>query len=136
MGITGKIMAAGFILLAAGAARAEDLVYQPVNTNFGGSPLNGRYLLDGATLQNDKKDPRASSSSGRFDSFAERLDRAILSQLSRKIVASVFGEGELADGVYDTGISTITIETTIDSTIITLVDNETGEVTVIEIPFI
>lgn len=122
---------------AADVSRAEDLVYEPVNPNFGGNPLNGRYLLDGAILQNDNDDPNASrlGPASRYDSFAERLDRAILSELSRRIIGNAFGEEGLEDGTYDTGISTIVIETTPVSTIITITDNETGEVTTIEVPF-
>lgn len=127
----------GLTMMAAGPSQAEDLVYQPVNPNFGGNPLNGRYLLDGAILQDDNKDPSISplGSSSRFDSFAERLDRAILSELSRKIVGNAFGTGSLQDGTYDTGLSTIVVRTTLDATIITITDNETGEVTTIEVPF-
>jgi curli production assembly/transport component CsgF len=125
------------VMAAAGPLRADELVYRPVNPNFGGDPLNGRYLLDGAILQNNNSDPNAPTlgSLSRFDSFAERLDRAILNELSRKIVGNAFGDSGLEDGVYDTGLSTIVIETTPDSTIVTITDNETGETTVIEVPY-
>jgi curli production assembly/transport component CsgF len=127
----------GLAMTAVATVQAGDLVYEPVNPNFGGNPLNGRYLLDGAILQDDNADPNAPTlgPASRFDSFAERLDRAILNQLSRNIVANAFGTGTLQDGTYDTGLSTIVIETTLDSTIITITDNETGEVTIIEVPF-
>ena len=119
----------------AGSTQAADLVYRPINPNFGGNSLNGRFLLDQANLQNKHKDndtnPRSSA-----QSFAERLDRSILSRLARNLVANAFGEaGVVEAGTFDTGINTIVTETTLDATIITITDNETGEVTVIEIPF-
>src|SRR3954447_15770095 len=39
-------------MLAAGGAGASDLVYQPVSPSFGGSPLNGSYVLGLAGANN------------------------------------------------------------------------------------
>lgn len=136
----------GCVLLTALAwsASAQELVYKPINPNFGGNPLNGRFLLDQAILQDTTEDPNARdrtlSPSSRLDqssaaSFAAQLDRAILSRLARDIVANAFGEDALGDGTFDTGVNTITIETTIDATKITLVDNQTGETTTVTVPF-
>ena len=46
------------LLLSSGLS-ATELVYTPVNPSFGGSPLNGAWLLGSAQAQNDKKDPDA-----------------------------------------------------------------------------
>ena len=40
------------LCLLAGHAAATDLVYQPVNPNFGGYPANGANLLAGANATN------------------------------------------------------------------------------------
>ncbi|TYP62080.1 curli assembly protein CsgF [Stutzerimonas stutzeri] len=54
--ITGVFLAG--LLLSSGLG-ATELVYTPVNPSFGGSPLNGAWLLGSAQAQNDKKDPDA-----------------------------------------------------------------------------
>ena len=120
-------------------AGAGELIYRPVNPNFGGNPFNAAPLLNNALSQNNFKDPdivrrtRTTLSSG--ESFQQRLDRSILSRLARNLVTQAFGEGTVEDGTFDTGINTITIETGLDATIITITDNETGEVTTVEVPF-
>lgn len=54
--ITGVFLAG--LLLSSGLS-ATELVYTPVNPSFGGSPLNGAWLLGNAQAQNDTKDPDA-----------------------------------------------------------------------------
>ena len=44
----------GSLLLCA-AANATELVYTPINPSFGGSPLNGAWLLGNAQAQNSKR---------------------------------------------------------------------------------
>jgi curli production assembly/transport component CsgF len=117
---------------------AGELTYQPVNPNFGGNPFNAAPLLANANAQNNFKDPevearRTSRSSA--ESFQERLDRSILSRLSRDLVTQAFGEDAIGDGTFDTGVNTIDIVTGLDATVITITDNETGEVTSVEVPF-
>jgi curli production assembly/transport component CsgF len=118
-------------------AGAGELIYQPVNPNFGGNPFNGTPLLNNALAQNNFKDPELKSrtSQSSAESFEQRLDRAILSQLSRDLVTTAFGSGTITDGTFDTGVNTITIVTGLNETTITIVDNATGEITTVEVPF-
>lgn len=117
-------------------SHAGELVYQPVNPNFGGNPFNGAPLLAAASAQNNHKDPDRATGGRSASTFAEQLDRTILSRLSRQLVENAFGEdSSLDDGTFDTGVNTVTIETTEDATLITIVDNVTGEETFIEVPF-
>lgn len=67
-------------------ASATELVYTPVNPSFGGSPLNGPWLLGSAQAQNDYKDPDAldrSSLGGAsaLERFTNQLEGRLLSQL-------------------------------------------------------
>ncbi|WP_313085366.1 curli assembly protein CsgF [Pseudomonas sp.] len=79
---------AGMLLagvLSAGAS-ATELVYTPVNPSFGGSPLNGAWLLGNAQAQNDTKDPdavdRASlNGTSALDRFTSQLESRLLSDL-------------------------------------------------------
>ncbi|QIB49838.1 curli production assembly protein CsgF [Pseudomonas sp. OIL-1] len=67
-------------------ASATELVYTPVNPSFGGSPLNGAWLLGSAQAQNDYKDPdaldRSSLGGGSaLERFTNQLEGRLLSQL-------------------------------------------------------
>lgn len=73
------------ILLSTTAA-ATELVYTPVNPSFGGSPLNGAWLLGNAQAQNSIKDPdaidRASLlGNSALDRFTSQLESRLLSEL-------------------------------------------------------
>ncbi|MBK3868070.1 curli production assembly protein CsgF [Pseudomonas stutzeri] len=76
----------GSLLLCAGAS-ATELVYTPVNPSFGGSPLNGAWLLGNAQAQNSKKDPdaldRASllENQSALDRFTSQLESRLLNDL-------------------------------------------------------
>jgi len=78
-------MLLGGLLLSAGAS-ATELVYTPVNPSFGGSPLNGAWLLGNAQAQNNKKDPDALDRSSLFGNQSV-LDR-FTSQLESRWIAS------------------------------------------------
>jgi hypothetical protein len=47
------ISAAGLIAAMTGQAFAGELVYRPINPNFGGDPLNGNYILGTAQAQQE-----------------------------------------------------------------------------------
>ncbi len=50
-GFTYAIAAAAISLSASGSALASEMVYRPVNPNFGGNALNGGYLMQNAQAQ-------------------------------------------------------------------------------------
>lgn len=77
-------------LLLSSTVTATELVYTPVNPSFGGSPLNGAWLLGNAQAQNDTKDPDAidrSSLTGTstLDRFTSQLESRLLSNLLNKM---------------------------------------------------
>ncbi|TWI58648.1 curli production assembly/transport component CsgF [Pseudomonas duriflava] len=74
----------GLLLLASvSSLQATELVYTPINPSFGGSPLNGSYLLGNAQAQNDYDDPDATSSSSMstLERFTSQLQSSLLSQV-------------------------------------------------------
>ncbi|WP_217476689.1 curli assembly protein CsgF [Stutzerimonas stutzeri] len=84
---TGMLLAG--LLLSAGAS-ATELVYTPVNPSFGGSPLNGAWLLGNAQAQNSKKDPDAIDRSklagtSALDRFTSQLESRLLADLLNKM---------------------------------------------------
>lgn len=91
--------------------QATELVYTPINPAFGGSPLNGPWLLANAQAQNDHKDPDledrlSNAATSPLQRFTSQLESRLLSQLI----------GNIQDG--NTG------SLTTDAFIIDMVDND------------
>ena len=109
------------------SVQATELVYTPINPSFGGSALNGSYLLNKANAQNDHE---ADSSDKDFVTrFKESLERNILNEITRETA-----KGNITDGTYDTGDFRIEVATVGDGVMLTITNLLTGEVTVIEMP--
>lgn len=113
-------------LVIGSLGHATELVYTPVNPSFGGSPLNGPYLLNNAQAQNDHEDPSSRRLTQRstptaLERFTSQLESRLLSQLLSNIqdgnTGSLVTEAFIIDMVDDGGLLTITIT-----------DRATGEV--------
>ena len=96
-----KMTVLGLLALSVPAV-ASELVYQPVNPNFGGNPLNGSHLLGNAQAQNSKKDPDALDRSSLLENQSA-LDR-FTSQLESRLL------GDLLSGVSDGKTGTVTTD--------------------------
>ena len=117
-------------LLATACASATEIVYTPINPSFGGNPLNGNFLLQKAQSQNGFTEERPTLSF--VDKFQEALERNIINSLTRRIA-----DGDLVDGIYNTGEFLVEISTGTDGSVIVNITNlDTGEVTIITIPVI
>ncbi|GAB2899296.1 curli assembly protein CsgF [Microbulbifer echini] len=105
-------------------AFATELIYTPVNPSFGGNPLNGNYLLNNASAQNGKKDPKAGKSpysdSSSLDRFTDTLESRLLSQLLTDV-----GNGN--DGTLVTDDFIVNILDVDGTLTITITDAVTGE---------
>jgi curli production assembly/transport component CsgF len=104
------------LALAASASQANPLVYTPVNPSFGGSPLNGPYLLNRAQSQDRSKDPNAASPfnplspQSQLEQFNNALQQAVLSRISAAVSSSIVGaDGRLIPGTVETQNFMITI---------------------------
>ncbi|RYY81803.1 MAG: curli assembly protein CsgF [Comamonadaceae bacterium] len=97
----------------AGPAGASELVYTPVNPSFGGSPLNGSWLLGNAQAQDRHKDPDSSLNGSLnktpLQEFNDILERSVLGQLASAATAGVISNGRLVPGTVETGNFTISI---------------------------
>jgi curli production assembly/transport component CsgF len=109
------IAAALLVASCAGAAHANPLVYTPLNPAFGGSPLNGPYLLNRAQAQDRSKDPSGTalnplSSQSQLEQFNNALQQAVLSRVSAAVSSSIVGpDGKLVPGTVETQNFMITI---------------------------
>lgn len=130
-----------FIVLffVAGKTYAQDFVYTPKNPAFGGNPYNASWLMSSAQAQNDIKETSASAynpyKTDPLKDFTESLNRQILSQLSRQIVARQFGEDALKAGTYVLGDYQIEVGDQANGLNITILDNKNGSQTTVSVPY-
>lgn len=100
------------VLLSACAAQAGGLVYTPVNPAFGGSPLNGNWMMSQADAQNQHKDSGKSAFSGPSaltpgQMFANQLTSQLYASLANQITESLFGANAQTSGSYTLAGTTI-----------------------------
>lgn len=123
----------------AGKTYAQDFTYQAKNPAFGGNPYNYSWLMSSAQAQNDIKestsDPYSRYATDPLKDFTESLNRQILSQLSRQIVAKQFGEDALSAGTYVLGDYQIRVGDQADGINITILDIKTGSQTTVSVPY-
>jgi curli production assembly/transport component CsgF len=105
-GLKGALSLAAIACLAFGAPRATagDLVYQPVNPAFGGSPLNKDFLMGTAEAQNQPKrrDQKRQDAivNDPITQFKTSLNQRLLSGLADKIVDSIYGDNAGNSGTF------------------------------------
>ncbi len=119
---------------------AQQLIYTPINPNFGGSPLNGSWMQ--AEAQAEKKfsaptSPSAGSLYGAsaLDNFQSTLDNAVLSQLSQKIVSQIFSQNALTAGHYQFGNYVVDINPSNDGIHVNIQDLLNGGSTSVIVPY-
>jgi len=112
------------------SSQATELVYTPVNPNFGGNPLNGPTLLNEAQAQNDYKDPdlRRTTTTGTtaLERFSQQLQSSLLSQVLTNIrsgnTGSLTTDAFIVNVVDDSGSLSIQIT-----------DRATGEISEVNV---
>jgi curli production assembly/transport component CsgF len=128
------------LLLMCQSTVAGELSYTPINPSFGGSPLNGAFLLSTATAQNNYKaktpptDPPLTDAQKQDKAFKDGLNRQVLSRLQKIILTKAFPttgtdtEPSLAEGVTTVGDYTVSNNTTTNT--ISITNTLTGDVLV------
>ncbi|RPF70948.1 curli assembly protein CsgF [Aurantiacibacter spongiae] len=116
------------------SASAQDVVYEPIDPSFGGNPFNSAHLLGVANAQNDYRDPDARTSGSQADIFARQLQSRLLSALSSQIVDAIFGDNPQESGTISFGGQTINFVRGLTEVTLTIINDDTGEVTEIVIP--
>lgn len=119
---------------------ASELVYVPVNPNFGGHPANGPGLLAGATATNKHSAGSAMGRSSLLDQsplaqFNQSLERMVLGQLASAATSKLTGpDGKLVPGTFSTANFNITVVDLGGGMLrITTVDKTTGATTTFEV---
>ncbi len=115
---------------------SQDFVYKPINPSFGGETFNYNWLLNSAQVQDLLEDPeQVETGRSSLTDFTESLNRQLLSQLSRQLVTTQFGEAGLEEGSYTIGSYNIDVANTLDGLTITVFDAALGDQTQIIIPY-
>lgn len=104
---------AATLALSSSPALAGNLVYQPVNPAFGGSPLNGGWLQSEAQAQNipqaaEQRRQQLFNALNQNDSrnltpgqvFAQQLQTQLYSSLANQITQAIFGENARPNGTF------------------------------------
>lgn len=105
---------------------ATQLIYTPVNPAFGGSYLNGSYLLANASAQNEHQGGSSYTPPTALERLASSLQSRLMSQLFND--AANGGEGYLKTDDFE-----INVVNEDGSLIVHITDLLTGETTVIEV---
>jgi curli production assembly/transport component CsgF len=131
------IIVAIFALAQPIGALAQDFVYTPVNSNFGGNPYNYNWLINSAKQQDKIEDPTAEEGyqTDPLDDFEDNLNRQILNQLSSQLVNQIFGEGgDLESGSYNLGSYQVDIMEDASGVTVNIQDLRNGNYTNVIIP--
>ncbi len=128
-----------FVALCFGTdAVAQQLVYRPINPAFGGDTFNYQWLIQSAEAQNRFTDPALSNNldeQNELDSFAEGLNRQLLSQLSRSLLSAQIDVNEgLEPGTFSFGSLEVEVLQGVDGLIVNILDTNTGDTTQVVIP--
>ncbi len=126
------------LVLGSFSSQAQDFVYQPVNPAFGGYYYNYQWLLSSAQVQNTYEDKGSQYDPYQTDpleDFQNSLNRQILSQISRQVILSEFGEGPLTAGQYSFGSYEIDVKPGDNGVEVNILDTSTGNETKVTIPY-
>lgn len=132
-------LAAGLatVLGVISGAAASELVYRPINPSFGGNPFNSTILLDTAKLQDDF-DHRSSGGPNRGltpqQQFTRTLQNRLLSALASQVTEAIFGDEPQDEGEFRYGDQVVSFSRGLETILIEIVDETTGERTEISVP--
>lgn len=129
------------MLLVPAAAGATSLQYTPVNPNFGGSPLNGSFLLNQATVNNyryqsnpatrPQSSPQATARQMIIQNLQQAAVNAVLSEVAQQISQGLTSS---QSGSYNIAGELISFQRAGSEINITITDASTGGQTTIQIP--
>ena len=124
----------GLSIIGLGAS-ASELIYQPINPNFGGNPFNSQLLAQ-AQIQNqfDDADETDPFTSDPLSDFEDRIVSSLLSRISRDIADQIFDPNGPESGTFEVQDTTITFEQVGGNVNILVRDEVTGGETSIVVP--
>jgi curli production assembly/transport component CsgF len=115
------------------SANAQQLVYTPVNPDFGGNPFNSTQLEADATAQNQYKSSTAPKNLTQAQLFAQQLQSELLAGLANQVAQAIFGPDAQPSGTFSFGGETVTFVRDLGEITVTITDS-TGAKTVLTLP--
>ncbi|MGI9419275.1 MAG: curli assembly protein CsgF [Geminicoccaceae bacterium] len=122
------------VALHAAPAISSELVYKPINPNFGGNPFNDGILLGTANAQN--KYEREREERDPTEQFARSLQSRLFSGLARQVEDAIFGDDPQDNGVFTVGAQQVSFERGLEFITIEISNLDDGGVTVVQVPVI
>jgi curli production assembly/transport component CsgF len=114
--------------------QAGELIYKPVNPNFGGNPFNDGILLGTANAQNGytakrrERDPT--------EQFVRSLQSRLYSGLANQVQEAIFGDDPQESGSFTVGDQQVSFERGLEMITLEISNLANGSSTVIEVPVI
>ncbi len=121
----------GFITVGASAA---ELVYKPINPNFGGNPFNDGILLGAANAQNPYQEEREERDP--TEQFVRSLQSRLFSGLARQVEEAIFGDNPQDSGTFTVGDQEVSFERGLEVITLEINNLADGSSTIVEVPVI
>lgn len=132
-----KTLSLTFLLVCALHVHAQQLVYKPVNSSFGGDTYNYNWLLSSANSQNQFKqsmDYGNYKQNTAISGFEDNLNRQLLNNISMGLFGTSYNQDTMQPGVYNLGSMNVSITEYFGGLNISIIDIKTGEQTNINLP--
>ena len=113
---------------------AGDLVYAPINPNFGGNPFNDGILLGTANAQNKYEAPREERDA--TEQFVRSLQSRLFSGLARQVEDAIFGDNPQDSGTFTVGDQQVRFERGLEVITLEIANIADGSSTIVEVPVI
>jgi curli production assembly/transport component CsgF len=133
--MTIPLLFAAMTCVTAPAVLAGDLVYQPINPSFGGSPLMSGHLRALADMQKPQPEPIETEPENSAERFVRSLESRLMSSLAQQVSNAIFGETPQDAGTVTFGDTEVTFVRGLENISLTITDPEAGE-TRIEVPIL
>jgi curli production assembly/transport component CsgF len=123
------------------AASASELIYTPVNPQFGGNPLNASALQYEASAQKPNAPATASTQQSTTQQFLQMLQSQLYASLANSVASAITGQNAQDAGTIK--LNSMTLSWSAGNcgagisgtcTNITMADTTTGQVTTISVP--
>lgn len=122
------------LCLSIASAEAGELLYKPVNPNFGGNPFNDGMLLGTANAQNGYKEKRRERDP--TEQFVRSLQSRLYSGLASQVQEAIFGDNPQDNGTFTIGDQRVSFERGLETITLEISNLAAGTSTVIEVPVI
>lgn len=130
-----RILLCFLLVFVSGELFAQNLVYKPKNPAFGGDSFNYQWMLSSAEAQSDYKEEFNTEQDSDIDKFTDQLNQQFLNSISRQLYSDTFGEDGLQPGTYSFGTLNVEISPSSQGLSINVLDTQTGETSLIIIPY-